>query len=74
MASLAAAAGTLRSWLDEAGRVLVTAGAGLSAAAGYDYGDAERFKELLPALYGLGLRSRYLLGVPLPADMMWTAQ
>ncbi|XUL86340.1 NAD-dependent protein deacetylase of SIR2 family [Streptomyces galilaeus] len=63
--------GTLRSWLGEADRVLVAAGAGLSAAAGFDYGDAERFKELLPALHRLGLRSRYLLGVPLPADMMW---
>jgi NAD-dependent SIR2 family protein deacetylase len=62
---------TLRTWLDEADRVLVAAGAGLSAAAGYDYGDAERFQQLLPALYRLGLRSRYLLGVPLPADMMW---
>ncbi|MFD4511145.1 NAD-dependent protein deacetylase of SIR2 family [Streptomyces sp. NPDC058457] len=62
---------TLRSWLGEADRVLVAAGAGLSAAAGFDYADAERFKELLPALYRLGLRSRYLLGVPLPADMMW---
>ncbi|WP_150134521.1 hypothetical protein [Streptomyces hyaluromycini] len=62
---------TLRSWLGEADRVLVTAGAGLSAAAGFDYGDAERFRELLPALHRLGLRSRYLLGAPLPADMMW---
>ncbi|MFF3335230.1 NAD-dependent protein deacetylase of SIR2 family [Streptomyces sp. NPDC002888] len=62
---------TVRTWLDEADRVLVAAGAGLSTAAGYDYGDVERFRELLPALYRLGLRSRYLLGVPLPADMMW---
>ncbi|MEU5764498.1 NAD-dependent protein deacetylase of SIR2 family [Streptomyces asoensis] len=62
---------TLRSWLDGADRVLIGAGAGLSAAAGYDYGDAERFGELLPALYSLGLRSRYLLGAPLPQDMMW---
>jgi NAD-dependent SIR2 family protein deacetylase len=62
---------TIRTWLQEADRVLIAAGAGLSAAAGYDYGDAERFRELLPALYGLGLRSRYLLGVPLPKDMMW---
>ncbi|MCC9707747.1 hypothetical protein E4N62_22160 [Streptomyces sp. MNU76] len=69
--ALPAAADTLRTWLDEADRVLVAAGAGLSAAAGYDYGDSARLKELLPALYGLGLRSRYLLGVPLPADMMW---
>ncbi|MFE7277818.1 NAD-dependent protein deacetylase of SIR2 family [Streptomyces sp. NPDC057623] len=66
-----ASAQTLRAWLDEADRVLVAAGAGLSAAAGYDYGDVARFKALLPALYRLGLRSRYLLGVPLPADMMW---
>jgi len=62
---------TIRAWLEEADRVLIAAGAGLSAAAGYDYGDTERFRELLPALYRLGLRSRYLLGVPLPKDMMW---
>lgn len=62
---------TVLTWLEEADRVLVAAGAGLSTAAGYDYGDTERFRELLPALYRLGLRSRYLLGVPLPKDMMW---
>ncbi|KOG09545.1 NAD-dependent protein deacetylase of SIR2 family [Streptomyces viridochromogenes] len=62
---------TIRAWLEEADRVLIAAGAGLSAAAGYDYGDTERFRELFPALYRLGLRSRYLLGVPLPTDMMW---
>ncbi|MGW5653834.1 NAD-dependent protein deacetylase of SIR2 family [Streptomyces humi] len=62
---------TVRAWLDESDRVLIAAGAGLSAAAGYDYADAERFKELLPALSRLGFRSRYLLGAPLPADMMW---
>ncbi|MFC3495819.1 hypothetical protein [Glycomyces rhizosphaerae] len=27
---------TVRAWLDDADRVLITAGAGLSAAAGYD--------------------------------------
>lgn len=69
--SAAQAADTFRAWLGEADRILVAAGAGLSAAAGYDYGDAERFRELLPALHRLGLRSRYLLGVPLPKDMMW---
>ncbi|MFJ4536725.1 NAD-dependent protein deacetylase of SIR2 family [Streptomyces tibetensis] len=62
---------TIRTWLKEADRVLVAAGAGLSAAAGYDYGDTERFRELLRALHRLGLRSRYLLGAPLPEDMMW---
>ncbi|MGW1158615.1 NAD-dependent protein deacetylase of SIR2 family [Streptomyces sp. NPDC002513] len=70
-AGLTDAAETVRSWLGEADRILIAAGAGLSAAAGYDYGDVERFRELFPALYRLGLRSRYLLGAPLPADMMW---
>lgn len=68
---LEAAAGTLRTWLGEADRVLITAGAGLSAAAGYDYGDEDRFRELFPALYRLGLRSRYLVGVPLPPELWW---
>ena len=62
---------TIRAWVEEADRVLIAAGAGLSAAAGYDYGDTERFRELFPALYRLGLRSRYLLGVPLSQNMMW---
>ncbi|QNP69899.1 hypothetical protein IAG44_10850 [Streptomyces roseirectus] len=62
---------TFHDWLAEADKVVIAAGAGLSAAAGYDYGDAARFRELLPALYRLGLRSRYLLGAALPPDMMW---
>ncbi|WP_371661703.1 NAD-dependent protein deacetylase of SIR2 family [Streptomyces sp. NBC_00280] len=68
---LEAAAGTIRTWLGEADRVLITAGAGLSAAAGYDYGDEDRFRELFPALHHLGLRSRYLVGVPLPPELRW---
>ncbi|MFF0083081.1 NAD-dependent protein deacetylase of SIR2 family [Streptomyces canus] len=62
---------TVRAWLDEADHVLVTAGAGLTAAAGYDYGDTGRFKELFPALYRLGLRSRYMVGVPMPPELLW---
>ncbi|WP_405907662.1 MULTISPECIES: hypothetical protein [unclassified Streptomyces] len=69
--ALEAAAGTLRTWLDQADRILITAAAGLSAAAGYDYGDEDRFRELLPALHRLGLRSRYLVGVPLPPELWW---
>ncbi|MEU8762849.1 NAD-dependent protein deacetylase of SIR2 family [Streptomyces sp. NPDC048659] len=65
------AARTLADWLAEADRVLITAGAGLSAAAGYDYGDEDRFRELFPALHALGLRSRYLVGVPLPPELWW---
>jgi NAD-dependent SIR2 family protein deacetylase len=68
---LEAVADTVRAWLDRADRVLITAGAGLSAAAGYDYGDADRFRELFPALHRLGLRSRYMVGVPLPPAVLW---
>ncbi|MGW2328376.1 NAD-dependent protein deacetylase of SIR2 family [Streptomyces sp. NPDC001700] len=68
---LAAAVGTIRTWLSEADRVLITAGAGLSAAAGYDYGDEDRFRQLFPALYRRGLRSRYMVGVPLPPALLW---
>jgi NAD-dependent SIR2 family protein deacetylase len=66
-----AAAHTIRTWLNEADRVLITAGAGLSAAAGYDYGDEDRFRELFPALHRHGLRSRYMVGVPLPPALLW---
>ncbi|MBP2471980.1 NAD-dependent SIR2 family protein deacetylase [Crossiella equi] len=61
----------IRTWLAEADHMLLCAGAGLSAAAGYDYGDTRRVAELFPALHRLGLRSRYLVGVPLPPAMMW---
>ncbi|WP_406117969.1 NAD-dependent protein deacetylase of SIR2 family [Streptomyces sp. NBC_00989] len=36
-----------------------------------DYGDEDRFRELFPALHRLGLRSRYLIGVPLPPELWW---
>ncbi|MEV0936902.1 NAD-dependent protein deacetylase of SIR2 family [Streptomyces phaeochromogenes] len=68
---LAITARTVCTWLDEADRVLVTAGSGLSAAAGYDYGDKERLKDLFPALYRMGLRSRYIVGVQLPPELWW---
>lgn len=63
---------TFERWLDEADRVLIAAGAGLSAAAGYDYADTERFAELFPALHRNGLRARYqLIGLPLPPRLLW---
>ncbi|GAA4486983.1 hypothetical protein [Microbacterium panaciterrae] len=59
-------------WVDAADRVLIGAGAGLSAAAGYDYGDTERFKELFPALHRAGFHARYeLVGYPLPPRHQW---
>jgi len=63
---------TLERWLDEADRVLIAAGAGLSAAAGYDYSDTERFAELFPVLHEKGLWARYqLIGLPLPPRLLW---
>ncbi len=59
-------------WIRSADRVLIGAGAGLSAAAGFDYGDTERFQELFPALYDAGFRARYqLIGYPLSPRMQW---
>ncbi|KOV85371.1 NAD-dependent protein deacetylase of SIR2 family [Nocardia sp. NRRL S-836] len=63
---------TVERLLDEADRVLVAAGAGLSAAAGYDYTDTRRFAELFPVLHRMGLRARYqLIGLPLPPRLLW---
>lgn len=63
---------TARAWLERADRILIAAGAGLSAAAGYDYTDEERFAELFPAHHRRGLRARYqLIGLPLPPSLLW---
>ena len=59
-------------WITAADRVLITAGAGLSAAAGFDYTDHERFAELFPALHRAGLRARYeMISRDLPAEYLW---
>ena len=48
-------------WLSESPRVLIGAGAGLSVAAGIDYGDVEDFARRFPALVRRGLTARYQL-------------
>jgi hypothetical protein len=59
-------------WITAADRVLITAGAGLSAAAGFDYTDRERFAELFPALHRAGFRARYeMIGRDLPPEYLW---
>lgn len=72
---LATGAGSLddaRRWLASADAILVSAGAGLSAAAGYDYTDTQRFAELFPALHAAGFRARYqLIGARLPPTHLW---
>ncbi|MCI9888814.1 NAD-dependent protein deacetylase of SIR2 family [Micrococcales bacterium 31B] len=58
--------------LRTADRVLFAAGAGLSAAAGYDYADRKRFAELFPALRRAGFEARYqMIGYPLPPRNQW---
>ncbi|GLY06664.1 MULTISPECIES: NAD-dependent protein deacetylase [Actinoplanes] len=70
--TITATVDTIRDWLAGADRILIGAGAGLSAAAGYDYTDTRRFAELFPALHRRGLRARYeLIGAPLPPALLW---
>lgn len=40
---------------------LIGAGAGMSAAAGIDYTDSERFRQLFPVMYRRGFRNNYQL-------------
>ncbi len=51
----------LRRELEEADRVLVGAGAGLSASAGLSYLDEAVFREYFPEMYRLGYRCQYEL-------------
>jgi NAD-dependent SIR2 family protein deacetylase len=57
----ASAASTFQAWWRAAPRVLIGAGAGLSAAAGIDYTDQADFARVFPALARRGLRARYEL-------------
>ena len=59
-------------WIATADRILVAAGAGLTAAAGFDYGDTTDFAESFPAMAKLGFSARYqLIGQPLPEAILW---
>ncbi len=60
-AARARAASTFAGWWRDASRVLIGAGAGLSAAAGIDYGDQADFARVFPVLARRGLRARYQL-------------
>ncbi|KAJ5871498.1 uncharacterized protein N7529_003851 [Penicillium soppii] len=48
-----------RTWLNEATHLIISAGAGLSAAAGLDYTSSALFAARFPALHAKGLRSLY---------------
>jgi NAD-dependent SIR2 family protein deacetylase len=65
-------ASVLSQWLDESGRVLIGAGAGLTAAAGFDYSDTAVFQRLFPALAARGFSAQYqMIGQPLPRPLLW---
>lgn len=63
----------LRAWFDEADRVLIGAGAGLSADAGVDYTDEVAFARTFPSLVKRGLKAPYqMIGHSgLPAEVFW---
>lgn len=46
-------------WLHEADCILITAGAGMSAAAGLDYTDIHLFKSLFPEMAAVGFQCMY---------------
>ncbi len=49
----------LSSLISDSQHILITAGAGMSAAAGFDYGENARYKELFPAFARKGFTARY---------------
>ena len=63
----------IRRWIDESERVLIGAGAGLSADAGVDYGDEADFAAKFPGLVRRGLRAAYqMIGYSeLPPEVFW---
>lgn len=70
---LEAAAAQVARWLDEADRVVIGAGSGLSAAAGFDFGDQADFAARFPALVKRGLKAAYeMIGCSdLPEAAFW---
>ena len=72
-ANIEAHAAQLRQWIDQADRVLIGAGAGLSADAGVDYTDEADFAAKFPALVRRGLRAAYQMigNTALPPDVFW---
>ena len=63
----------IREWLDQSDRVLIGAGAGLSADAGVDYTDETDFAAKFPALVKRGLRAAYQMigNSELPPEAFW---
>lgn len=62
-----------REWIGESERLLITAGAGLTAAAGIDYADTRLFAREFPAMLQYGFTSQYqLMGFNRwPPELQW---
>lgn len=59
-------------WIADADQILLAAGAGLTAAAGFDYSDTADFAASFPAMAARGFTARYqLIGQPLPEAVLW---
>jgi NAD-dependent SIR2 family protein deacetylase len=71
--SIAQDARTVRQWIDASDRVLIGAGAGLSADAGVDYTNEADFASKFPLLVRRGIRAAYqMIGyTALPPDLFW---
>ncbi|KZV94076.1 A1pp-domain-containing protein [Exidia glandulosa HHB12029] len=57
--SLSSSLRTARDWLEHADYIVISAGAGLSAATGLDYTSTSLFRTYFPAFIPLGLRRLY---------------
>lgn len=69
----AAIAETVHGWLAASERVLIGAGAGLSVAAGIDYGDKAAFARAFPDLARSGFSASYeFIGRRLPPAIYWS--
>jgi NAD-dependent SIR2 family protein deacetylase len=71
--ALEAEAARIHQWVCEADRILIGAGAGLSADAGVDYTDEVGFARQFPSLVKRGIRAAYqMVGrTNLPPDVFW---
>lgn len=60
-------------WVEEADTLLITAGAGLTAAAGLNYSDTELFAREFPGMLQYGINAQYqMIGRPVDdPTLMW---
>lgn len=62
-----------KAWIESADAILFTAGAGLTAAAGINYGDTDLFAREFPAMlqYGFGAQYEFIGRTNIDRDLFW---